>query len=206
MYKALYSLNYSTLSGRRDKTRFMQVFALSDDTPLPPDARGGAWLIGNFDGVHKGHKAMIAAIRAQYGSARVLTFSPHPRVFFGAAVQQITTLPEKQALLEALGVDVLVVRSFDAAFAAHSAEDFITRILMQQLDAAVIAVGADFRFGQGRQGDVGLLQKHMKVHVFEPFCDEAGQVYSSTRIRQALAAGDVALAEKLLGHKVKPAI
>ncbi len=184
----------------------MRILALADDTPLPPECRGGAWLIGNFDGMHKGHQAMVAALKALYPRVNVLTFNPHPRAFFGAAVQQLTTLPEKQALLAALGVEVMVVRTFDAAFAAHSAEAFIERILKAQLGADVVAVGADFRFGAKRSGDVELMKKHITVHVFAPFCDESGQAYSSTRIRAALAAGDLVATEKLLGRSVKPAI
>lgn len=184
------------------------TFYLADDAPLPREARGGVWLIGNFDGVHKGHQAMIAALRGQYPRVNVLTFDPHPRAFFApqTAPRLLTTRPEKQALLKAAGIDVLVVRKFDAAFAAHTAEAFIASILRGQLGAAAVAVGADFRFGTGREGDITLLQKHLKVHVFEHFCDETGLPYSSSRIRQALGAGDIALAEKLLGRGLKPAI
>lgn len=178
----------------------MKSFFLADDTPLPRSARGGAWLIGNFDGVHKGHQAMIEAVRAAYGAAKVLTFDPHPRAFFGAAPRPLSSLPEKQALLQAAGVEVLVIRRFDAAFAAHSAAAFIGGILRGQLGASRVAVGSDFRFGKGRSGDVALLQKSLPVHVFQPFCDETGMPYSSSRIRAALAEGDVATAINLLGH------
>lgn len=184
----------------------MRVYTLADDTPLPRESRGGTWLIGNFDGVHKGHQAMIAEIRARYGEAKVLTFDPHPRLFLGKPLELITQLPEKQALLAQAGITVLVVRRFDAEFAAHTAEAFIGRILKGQLGAERVAVGADFRFGQARQGDVALLEKHLPVHVFHSFCDEGGEAYSSSRIRAALAAGDRILAEKLLGRAVKPAI
>jgi len=184
----------------------MHVFHLADDTPLPATARGGCWLIGNFDGVHKGHQAMLAAVAAQYGAPKVLTFTPHPRLFFGQPLQLLSTEAQKQALLEAAGVAVLASRQFDAQLASYTAEAFIERVLLQQLGAEGVAVGADFRFGKGRAGDVALLQKHLKVHVFQPFCDEGGQPYSSSRIRAALAAGDVVLAEKLLGRSLKPAI
>lgn len=183
----------------------MRVFNLADDTPLPPESRGGAWLIGNFDGVHKGHQAMLGELKALHARVSVLTFDPHPRAFFGTAPRQLTALPEKVALLQDLGVDVLVVRKFDVSFAAHTAEAFIDHILKGQLGADLVAVGADFRFGAGRRGDTGLLKEHIAVHVFSPFCDESGQAYSSTRIRAALASGNVQEAEKLLGRGIKPA-
>lgn len=198
----LYRLIYSTNYWKNTNNYGMQSYFLADDTPLPRAVRGGAWLIGNFDGVHKGHKAMIAEVRARYGAAKILTFDPHPRAFFGQALLQLTSRDEKLRLLAGEGVEVCVVRRFDASFAAHTAGDFITRILKRQLGAQTVAVGSDFRFGARRGGDVSLLEKHMHVHVFTPFCDEGGAAYSSTRIRALLADGNVAAAERLLGHGV----
>lgn len=180
----------------------MRRFFLADDTPLPCAVRGGTWLIGNFDGVHLGHQAMIAEVRARFGVAKVLTFDPHPRAFFGSSPLLLTAVPEKLARLEQAGAAACVVRRFDAVFAAHDAGAFIRAVLQRQLGAGRVAVGPDFRFGTGRSGDVALLQKYLKVHVFESFRDEGGQPYSSSRIREALAAGNVAAAEKLLGHQV----
>lgn len=180
----------------------MRSFYLADLTPLPRGLRGGLWLIGNFDGVHRGHQALIAALRQEAGRVRLLTFDPHPRAFFSpkTAPRPLTSWPHKRALLAAAGVDVLVIRCFDAAFASLSAERFVSDVLVRQLGAQGVGVGPDFRFGAGRAGDVELLARHLTVRQYPAVCDEQGLACSSTRIREALAQGNVVLAERLLGR------
>jgi riboflavin kinase/FMN adenylyltransferase len=178
----------------------MQMF--TDDQPLPLGQRGGGWLIGNFDGVHQGHRAIITELRQRWGAVKVLTFEPHPRQYFGQPLLRLTDATARTARLQQLGVGVILQRRFDAAFAALSASDFIAQILHGQCGAEKIAVGEGFRFGVGRSGDVALLQHSFgpaNVTIMPVVRDATGQPYSSTRIRAALTAGDAALAQALLG-------
>lgn len=168
------------------------------DTALPLRQRGGTWLIGKFDGVHRGHCGILAQVQAP----RVLTFEPYPAEFFNPAAppRRLTSWAEKAPLLAAAGVVCAVVKRFDAALAALSPEAFIETILLGELGADAVAAGQDFRFGQGRAGDLALLRRYLPVQVLAPVCDAAGEVISSSRIRAALAAGDVAQAQALLGR------
>lgn len=183
----------------------LQVF----DYPvsLRAAARGGLWLIGNFDGVHKGHQAIIRAMKDKDAHLGVVTFEPHPRRYFfpDQPFLLLTDRAEKLRRLEACGVTRVLVCRFDAWLAKLSAEDFIHDVLTGACSAEQVAVGPDFRFGAGRAGDVGLLQRWFdgqSVHILPPVCDEGGQPYSSSRVRAALTAGDKALAADLLGWPV----
>jgi len=166
--------------------------------------------IGNFDGVHRGHRAVIDAAvahaRALARPAAALTFDPHPRQFLRPSepLFQLTDLAAKLRLLAATGLDGAVVIGFDAALAALSAEAFITRILVGKLKIAGATIGFDFHFGKNRQGSPAYLAEQGRrlgfpVEIVAPLEDEGRPVSSST-IRAALAAGRVVEAAELLGH------
>jgi riboflavin kinase/FMN adenylyltransferase len=169
-----------------------------------------ALTIGNFDGVHRGHQAMLAeltrAARDLWLPSCVLTFEPHPREFFAPdqAPTRLTSLREKLERIAACGVDRVHVCRFSYAFAQISAEDFIERILVQGLGARWVLVGDDFRFGARRSGSLVKLKQAaprlgLEVAVLQSFALD-GERVSSTGVRAALAAGDLERAETLLGR------
>ncbi|AUX73723.1 bifunctional riboflavin kinase/FAD synthetase [Erwinia pyrifoliae] len=172
--------------------------------------RGCVLTIGNFDGVHRGHQALLAQLCAE-GRRRhlpvvVMLFEPQPLELFTAdkAPARLTRLREKLRYLEQAGVDTVLCVGFDRHFAAYSAQRFITDLLVNKLGVQLLAVGDDFRFGAGRQGDFLLLQKAGVEYGFnvistQTFCD-GGKRISSTAVRQALAADDLPLAQSLLGR------
>ncbi|MEO0325443.1 MAG: riboflavin kinase, partial [Myxococcota bacterium] len=165
---------------------------------------------GNFDGVHRGHQALVARAKARASerSARAvaLFFDPHPRAFFArdAAAPLLTTPARRAELLEGRGADHVDVRTFDAAFAALTPEAFAEEVLVRAHRAAAVVVGPDFRFGHRRAGDVELLRRLGRTHGFEVETvdpvEAEGAVVSSTRVRGCLAEGDVAEAAALLGR------
>lgn len=173
-------------------------------------AHANAITIGNFDGVHLGHQAMLARLRARAasvgGSPTVLTFEPHPREIFtpDSAPTRLTSLREKLEILRGLGVAHVHVCRFTRAFAALTAQEFVRRILVDGLRARYVLVGDDFRFGARRAGDFALLRQLGEQHGFEAEAlhtvEAAGQRASSTAVRDALAAGDMAMAAQLLGR------
>ncbi len=180
-----------------------------------PDAvhlavHANAITIGNFDGVHLGHQAMLARLRARAasvgGAPTVLTFEPHPREVFtpDSAPTRLTSLREKLEILRGLGVAHVHVCRFTRAFAALTAQEFVRRILVDGLRARYVLVGDDFRFGARRAGDFALLRQLGEQHGFEAEAlhtvEAAGQRASSTAVREALAAGDMAMAAQLLGR------
>ena len=175
-----------------------------------PQQRPLAVTIGNFDGVHLGHQSMLARLTARAASAgaapAVLTFEPHPREIFtpDSAPTRLTSLREKLEILRGLGVARVHVCRFTKPFAALSAEDFVRRILVEGLHARYVLVGDDFRFGAKRAGDFALLTKLGEQHGFTAEAlhtvEAAGQRASSTAVREALAAGDMATAAQLLGR------
>ncbi len=178
---------------------------------LPPDARGAAVAIGNFDGVHLGHQAVIGAAveraRALGIPAAALTFEPHPRMLFKPDSEpfRLTPLRPKAHAIEALGVEVLVVLAFDHAFSQKSAESFVEDVLVTGMAAAHVVVGADFVFGHDRLGTVDILARLGRdlgfgVTALDPVAGPDGTVYSSTAIRQALKAGEPRRAAALLGR------
>ncbi|MET0552758.1 MAG: bifunctional riboflavin kinase/FAD synthetase [Vicinamibacteria bacterium] len=167
--------------------------------------------IGNFDGVHRGHARLVAetvaSARALGGRAVVLTFDPHPaRVLApGSAPCSLLTLEQKAEILGTLGVDTLAVLPFTPAVALLEAEEFARDVLASCLGAAAVVVGDDFRFGRGRAGDGALLAElgerlGFTVTRVEPVT-HLDEPISSTRVRRALAAGDVATAADLLGRR-----
>jgi riboflavin kinase/FMN adenylyltransferase len=174
-------------------------------------ARGPAALtIGNFDGVHLGHQAMLAELACAAGRlglpACVLTFEPHPREFFSPdqAPARLTSLREKLELLSQSGVDRVHVCRFNYALAQTGAEDFIERILVRGLGARWVLVGDDFRFGARRSGNFVMLKQAASRFGFEvaalPSVTLDGERVSSTALRRALATGDLGRAERLLGR------
>jgi riboflavin kinase/FMN adenylyltransferase len=184
-------------------------FGAQDRTPARAN-RPNAVTIGNFDGIHLGHQAMLARLTARAASVgalpAVLTFEPHPREIFTpeSAPTRLTSLREKLEILRGLGVAHVHVCRFTKPFAALSPEEFVQRILVQGLNARYVLVGDDFRFGAKRAGDFSLLQKLGQSHGFETEAlhtvEAAGQRASSTAVREALSEGDMAMAAQLLGR------
>ena len=167
-----------------------------------------ALTIGNFDGVHRGHQAMLARLIEAAEDLRlppaVLTFDPHPREFFSpsSAPPRLSTLRSKLALFRAYGVATTFVARFDARLASRTADEFVTQILERQLHVRWLLVGEDFRFGRGRMGDLAFLRSAAREFSVEAMGTVAvdGQRASSTAVRNALAPGDLALAAALLGR------
>ena len=181
----------------------------------PGIASACALTIGNFDGVHRGHQAMLALLR---GEARqrdvpscVLTFEPHPRDYFAAVTQQphiaparVGTLRDKLTELERCGVDQVIVLPFDARLAALRPQTFIDDVLVQGLGARYVLVGDDFRFGSKRSGDYAMLDAAGMELGFDVARMMSYEVHglrvSSSAVRDALTAGPMTDAARLLGH------
>lgn len=167
-----------------------------------------ALTIGNFDGVHRGHQAMLARLVEAAEDLRlpptVLTFDPHPREFFASAEApaRVSTLRAKLELFRTYGVATTFVARFDAKLAALTAGAFVSEILERRLDARWVLVGDDFRFGSGRRGDLAFLRATAKGFSVEAMrtVDVHGQRASSSAVRDALADGDLARANALLGR------
>jgi riboflavin kinase/FMN adenylyltransferase len=180
-----------------------------DDATLPPEVEPSALVVGNFDGVHRGHAAVLTqaveAARAASLGTSVLTFDPHPAAIVGSgAPPRLTTLERRTELMGELGVRSVFVRKFDAAFSAWSPERFVRDLVVGALRARIVVVGQNFRFGAKRAGDLALLRKlgedlGFDVRVHATAADARGP-YSSTRAREAIAAGDVAEAAHVLGR------
>jgi riboflavin kinase/FMN adenylyltransferase len=166
--------------------------------------------IGNFDGLHLGHKAMLARLqdvaRMRGLPTCVLSFEPHPREFFAPeqAPARLSSLREKAECLQRLGIDRLHVFRFDRAFSSLTAEGFIEVVLGRTLQARYVLVGDDFRYGAKRAGDFALLKQAGKSLGFDaeflPTVEVSGERASSTAVRQALAAGELEHAASLLGR------
>jgi riboflavin kinase/FMN adenylyltransferase len=180
---------------------------------LHPRHRGCVATIGNFDGVHLGHQAVLGQLAEAGGRLGlptvVITFEPQPQEYFGAAAQapRLTRLREKLQALRRYSVDRVVCLPFNAKLADMSAQQFIQRLLVDGLDVRYLVVGDDFRFGHRREGDFTMLKTAGEAHGFQvvamhSFCVD-GERVSSTRVREALARGDMATAEKLLGRSYR---
>ncbi len=177
---------------------------------LFPTHAAHAVTIGNFDGLHRGHQAMLARLKEEAARRNlpscVLTFEPHPREFFSPAnaPARLSSLREKAELIRAAGIDRLHVCRFNQSFSALSPERFIETVLVGTLQAKWILVGDDFRFGAKRAGDFALLKQAGLSLGFEtaflPTVEINGERSSSTAVREALAAGDMAGAAQLLGR------
>lgn len=177
---------------------------------LHPGHQGGAVTIGNFDGLHRGHQAVLRQLHQHAARHRlvttVMTFEPTAQEYFSpnTAPARLQRLREKLAMLQGMEVDQVLCLRFDGKLAELSAESFIQNILVDGLDVRYLVVGDDFRFGKGRAGDFALLQKVGEQHGFEvvstgTFLEGEDRV-SSTRIRQSLAAGELDMAKRLLGR------
>lgn len=177
---------------------------------IKPRHRGCVMTIGNFDGVHRGHQLIVSQLREAASKENVpalmVTFEPHPQEFFspGQAPARLMRLREKIEYLESLGVDRLLVLNFNERLASLTAEAFIQSIMIDKLAVKHLIVGDDFHFGRDRRGDVALLQKFGKQHAFEleiaRTCEFNSQRISSSWVREALADGDMQLADNLLGR------
>ncbi|HOB63469.1 MAG TPA: bifunctional riboflavin kinase/FAD synthetase [Candidatus Competibacteraceae bacterium] len=178
---------------------------------LRPRHRGCVATIGNFDGVHLGHQAIIAQLTEQAVRLHlprvVITFEPQPQEFFAgptAPPARLMRLREKLLALDGLGIERTLCLTFDRALAALPAERFIEDLLVQHLGIRYLVVGDDFRFGHRRAGDFAMLVAAGQCHGFEVAdtrsCILDGERISSTRIRQTLSLGDLELATRLLGR------
>ncbi|MDP7142049.1 MAG: bifunctional riboflavin kinase/FAD synthetase [Alphaproteobacteria bacterium] len=172
----------------------------------PSKARDTVLVIGNFDGVHRGHREIFETARKladQNGKKlAVLTFEPHPRRLFRADDPPFRITPEhvKNRLLESCEIDHLITLDFNWDFASQSADDFIQTILKQALQPFHIMIGYDFHFGQLRKGNAqSLIDAGFDVTVIDQITADNGDVYSSSNIRTALRHGDIAKANTLLG-------
>lgn len=186
----------------------MRLFRGPRGLTLPP--KGCVASIGNYDGVHLGHQAVLASLREKGKDlglpVALVMFEPMPQEYFAksAPPARLTRFKEKWPLLETAGVDWLVCLRFDKTLAELEAEDFINQVLVRGLGVKHLTVGDDFRFGRGRRGDFGLLTEIGRVQGFE-VTDTAslmqdGERVSSSRIRSLLIEGDMAGAARLLGR------
>jgi riboflavin kinase/FMN adenylyltransferase len=186
------------------------MIVLNGIDSVPPAARGAALAIGNFDGVHRGHQALLRAAGEEADRlgvpAGAILFEPHPREFFQPDKPhfRLTPIDRKLALLERFGLDLAVVLAFDAGLAGLSDGDFIERVIVRALAASHVVIGYDFRFGKGRSGDPDTMRRAGRAFGFGVTVvgqvGEAGEVFSSNAIRAELAQGDVAGAAQMLGH------
>ena len=180
---------------------------------LSPSALGCVATIGNFDGVHLGHQAVLSQLALKGDMlglpATVITFEPQPTEFFlpEKAPPRLSRFREKVEALRSYSIEQLCVLRFNKVLAEMSANDFIQKLLVEGLNVRYLVVGDDFKFGKDRKGDFALLKKMGDEHDFQvvnmhTFAIAETRV-SSTRIRQALTAGDLMLAQTLLGHPYK---
>jgi riboflavin kinase / FMN adenylyltransferase len=178
--------------------------------PVPDTFQGFIWVIGNLDGIHRGHQALIQAAQ-ELGQERarpvgVMSFLPHPRTVFEPERPFFRLTPPalQREELARLNVDCLWLCAFDALFAAKPAQDFLEEYLFTQAHAAGIVVGDGFRFGHRKEGDGAFLRQWCESRAIPlrlvPPVTEAGEIVSSSRIRETLQAGDVTLAARWLGH------
>ncbi len=185
---------------------------ITDLEQFPDKLRGGVVAIGNFDGVHRGHRAVLDLARDEAAKrgvpALAMTFEPHPRTFFRPSHPVFRLSPShiKTEILEAEKLDGVIELAFTKEFASMPAEDFVKEILVNRLGISQSITGYDFHFGKGRKGTPEFLRDAGKAHGFTVTIvgaegDEGGTVISSSRIRAALAEGDLALANGLLGYR-----
>lgn len=181
---------------------------LDGGSTVPQALRGGIVALGNFDGFHKGHQAVVGRAieraRAEGRPALVATFDPHPVRFFKPDLPpfRLTTLDQRQRLFKGAGADAMIVFRFDRELASVAAEDFVTDWLVGRIGAAGVATGEDFTFGRGRGGNVEILKRlgashGLSVDAVAPVMAD-GEPVSSSSIREALQAGDCETAAALL--------
>ena len=187
----------------------MQI--ITDLDSIPENARQGVVVLGNFDGVHRGHQAVIGCgadlARNDGVPLVVLTFEPHPRSFFRPhdAPFRLTPFHNKAHHIEALGVDALIALTFDEKLSHLDGEAFIQRVIAEGLAARHIVVGQDFRFGHQRSGDTALLESQGEIGGYAvttvaPVASADAEIYSSSHIREQLESGKPAHAAAMLGR------
>ncbi|GAA4822023.1 bifunctional riboflavin kinase/FAD synthetase [Sphingosinicella ginsenosidimutans] len=181
---------------------------LDGGSAVPERLRGGIVALGNFDGFHEGHQAVVgravSRARAEGRPALVATFDPHPVHYFRPDLPpfRLTSLDQRQRLFAEAGADAMLVFRFDAELAGVTAPDFVTDHLASRIGAAGVVTGEDFTFGKGRGGNVDVLKllgqaNRISVDAVAPVVED-GEAVSSSRIRDALRAGDCPLAARLL--------
>ena len=194
---------------KADDALAMQIFRHFEH--LPASAKGASIAIGNFDGVHRGHQALLNCAKTEGrkigAPLGALIFEPHPQEFFkpDGPRFRLTPFRAKTRLLEHYGTDILYALHFDKALASLTAEEFVEKVLIQGLHVRHIVVGADFQFGKGRTGNTQLLKALGAPHgyavtVFDPVGTGDVQKISSTRIRELLREGRPEEVARLLGH------
>ena len=182
-----------------------------DNERIPPELQNGVVAIGNFDGLHLGHRTIVdktlAIARDNNCPSILLCFDPHPRTWFNPEnpVYLLTPPDMKSSLAAGLGISAMAMHTFNDAFSSLSADDFIVKILIEKLRARHVVTGEDFHFGKKRQGTPEFLMKAGKAHDFSvtlmpPCRDESGKVISSSRIRKHLENGKLSKANELLGY------
>ncbi|MBO9574753.1 MAG: bifunctional riboflavin kinase/FAD synthetase [Sphingobium sp.] len=183
---------------------------LTSEGGVPAHLRGAVIALGNFDGFHLGHQAVVARAieqaRAEGRPAIVATFDPHPVRLFqpDAPPFRLTTLDQRERLFGAAGADAMLVFHFDRELASRTAAEFVA-MLAQDFGATGVVTGEDFTFGKGRSGSIAVLQElgaplGLTAEAVAPVTDDGGEVISSSRIRDALMAGDCATATRLLSR------
>ena len=189
----------------------LRMFKVFRDAAGPCLAPGGSVLaVGAFDGLHRGHVALLRRVRERASACglipAVVSFEPLPRAFFSRTpLPRLSSLREKLCGFRDAGIERALLLRFDAALAAMGAEDFVREVLVERMNAREVWVGADFRFGHRRAGDVALLQTlgaqlGFQVHTLETVEAEEGERVSATRIRELLVAGEFVQAARLLGR------
>ncbi|MFD2261616.1 bifunctional riboflavin kinase/FAD synthetase [Lacibacterium aquatile] len=179
------------------------MFVSRDPFRLPTTLRGATLVLGNFDGIHPGHQAVISAAKAVGAKTIVVTFEPHPRRLFRPDTPPFRLTPPgpKLRALQAQGIDGVIALRFNRRLAAMSAEDFVNEILVRALGAGHVVVGEDFCFGQSRQGNLASLRADGRFRVTGvPAIATHGTIFSSTEIRTLLSDGRPDEAARLLGH------
>ena len=187
----------------------MRIFRHYDDVPAA--YQGAVITVGNFDGVHRGHQALIGEaehLARQRGAALgVLAFEPHPQEFFRPSAEsfRLTPFRAKARLIAELGADAMFALAFDAEMASKSAQDFVLDVLVKGLGVGCVVVGSDFQFGKGRSGNATMLaymgaMEGFGVEICAPVAAQGTEKISSSRIRQALRQGRPEEAARLLGH------
>ena len=206
--------SFRALAASPSPTRPLPFIDVTDPATPPSGLAKAVYAVGNFDGLHRGHRGVIARAQALARNlgrpCGVLTFEPHPADYFAGqpVIFRLTTREAKAAFLARLGLDGMVVLTFDRALASLAAEEFVTGILVRRLDVAAIVAGYDFHFGAKRHGSPDFLRDAGQRHGFAVeivpriASDAAGSLdaVSSTATREALERGDVETAAKLLGH------
>ncbi|MGO4704778.1 bifunctional riboflavin kinase/FAD synthetase [Microvirga sp. 2MCAF38] len=186
-----------------EKTAFI---VCRDGDAVPPALTGALAAIGNFDGVHRGHRSLIERAMQAGRPSAVVTFEPHPRLFFQPDKPHFCLTPEpvKLAILQRIGLTGVFIRRFDQALASLSAAAFVD-LLASELKLSGVVVGHNFHFGRGREGTPAVMAELCRAKgldcIVMPAIGEEGEPVSSSAIRSALEQGDIAKANKLLGYR-----